>query len=78
MREKARLVRVEHGRKITQETDSRFLLEYHRAILLALKEEGALNEAQCRYAEEKLKNRLQVQIHVTYKGGGAEERGEEL
>ena len=34
MEERARLVRVEHDRRITKETDSQFLFEYQRAILL--------------------------------------------
>ena len=73
MEERARLVGIEHDRKITKETDCRFLLEYQRAILLSLRDSGALDEAQYRYAEEKLKNQLQThskkQIH-------AEEGGE--
>ena len=58
MEEKARLVGIEHDHRITKETDSRFLFELQRAILLSLKEGGALNEAQYRYAEEKLKAQL--------------------
>ena len=60
MGEQARLVRVEHDRRITKETDSRFLFEYQRAVLLSLKDSGVLNEAQYRYAEEKLKNQLRA------------------
>lgn len=55
MEEKVRLVGIEHDHRITKETDSRFLFELQRAILLSLKEGGALDEAQYRYAEEKLK-----------------------
>ena len=73
MEERARLVGIEHDRKITKEMDSQFLFEYQRAILLSLKDSGALDEAQYRYAEGKLKNQLRTysrkQIH-------AEERGE--
>lgn len=58
MEEKARLVKIEHDHRITKETDSRFLFELQRAILLSLKEGGALNETQYRYAEEKLKAQL--------------------
>ena len=58
MEEQARLVGIEHDRKITKETDSQFLFEYQRAILLSLKEGGALDEAQYRYAEEKLKKQM--------------------
>lgn len=58
MAERARLVVVEHDRDVTKETDSQFLFEYQRAILLELKDKGVLNEIQYRYAEEKLKKQL--------------------
>ena len=58
MAEQARLVVTENDREITKETDSQFLFEYQRAILLELKDKGILNEMQCRYAEEKLKKQL--------------------
>ena len=58
MKERAHLIRVEHSRRITKETDSRFLFEYQRAVLLSLKEDGTLDEAQYRWAEEKLKKQL--------------------
>ena len=72
MEEQARLVGIEHDRKITEETDSRFLFEYQRAILLSLKDSGALDEAQYRYAEEKLKSQLRAYI---MKQNGTEKRG---
>lgn len=74
MRKRARLAGVEHGRKITKETDGQFLFEYQRAVLLSLKDSGALDEAQYRYAEEKLKNQLRTYIRNQIHG---EERGEE-
>lgn len=74
MKEQARLTRIEYVRRITKETDSRFLFEYQRAILLSLKEDGTLNEAQYRYAEEKLKNQLRT--YIINKEGSVEE-GEE-
>lgn len=58
MVEQARLVKIENDREITKETDSQFLFEYQRAILLELKDRGVLNEIQCQYAEEKLKKQL--------------------
>ena len=73
MEERVRLVRVEHDRRITKETDSQFLFEYQRAILLSLKDSGALDEAQYRYAEEKLKAQLRAYIK---KQNSTEERGE--
>ena len=74
MEERARLVRIEHDRRITRETDSQFLFEYQRAVLLALKDSGALDEAQYRYAEGKLENQLRAHIR---KQSSTEERGEE-
>jgi len=56
--EQVRLEVIENDREITKETDSQFLFEYQRAILLALKDKGVLNETQYRYAEEKLKKQL--------------------
>ena len=73
MEERARLVVIENGRKITKETDSQFLFEYQRAILLSLKDSGALDEAQYRYAEEKLKNQLRKYCRNQNR---TEERGE--
>lgn len=73
MEERARLVRVEHDRRITKETDSQFLFEYQRAILLSLKDSGALDEAQYRYAEGKLENQLRA---LSRKQSSTEERGE--
>lgn len=55
MAEQARLLDIENDREITKETDSQFLFEYQRALLLTLKDKGVLNEMQYRYAEEKLK-----------------------
>ena len=75
MKERARLIRVEHDRRIIKETDSRFLFEYQMAVLLSLKEDGTLDETQCRYAEEKLKNQLRT--YIINKESGAEKRGED-
>ena len=54
MQDRAVLRSVENDRRITKDQDAEFLYEYQRAILLALQEAGQLNEAQYRYAEEKL------------------------
>lgn len=56
MEEQAILQKIEYDRKIVRESDSEFLFEYQRAVLLALKEVGTLNETQYRYAENGLKN----------------------
>ena len=55
MQDRAVLRSVENGRRITKEQDQEFLYTYQRAVLLALKEAGRLNEMQYRYAEEELK-----------------------
>ena len=55
MAEQVRLLDIENDREITKETDSQFLFEYQRAVLLTLKDKGVLNEMQYQYAEEKLK-----------------------
>ena len=55
MQDRAVLRSVEQSRRITEEQDAEFLYACQRALLLALKEGGRLNEEQCRYAEEKLK-----------------------
>lgn len=56
MEDQAILQKIEYDRKIVWESDSEFLFEYQRAVLLALKEIGTLNEMQYRYAENVLKN----------------------
>ena len=73
MEERARLVGIEHDHRITKETDNQFLFEYQRAILLSLKDSGALDEAQYRYAEEKLKAQLRAYIR---KQNSAKKKGE--
>lgn len=74
MEERARLVGIEHDRMIIKEKDSQFLFEYQRAILLSLKDGGALDEAQYRYAEGKLKDQFRSYIR---KQNSTKERGEE-
>ena len=55
MQDRAVLRSIEQDRRITEEQDAEFLYACQRALLLALKEDGRLNEEQCRFAEEKLK-----------------------
>lgn len=62
MEEQARLVGIEHDHRITKETDSQFLFEYQRAILLSLKADGLLDEAQYHYAEERLRCQMRNSI----------------
>ena len=46
---------IENDHRITRKTDSEFLYEFQKAVLLALLEDGTLTEMQYRYAEEKLR-----------------------
>lgn len=53
MKDRIRL--LDDGRRITEENGGPFLLALQQALLLGLKEEGILDSAQCRWAEEQLK-----------------------
>lgn len=55
MEDKAVLQTIENNREIVWDSDSEFLFEYQKAMLLALKELGTLDEMQYRYAEATLK-----------------------
>ena len=55
MEDKAVLLSIENNREIILDSDSEFLFEYQKAMLLALKELGTLDEMQYRYAEAALK-----------------------
>ena len=55
MQDRVILHAVENNRRITKEQDQEFLFEFQRAVLLALKEAGRLDEKQYRYAEDKLR-----------------------
>ena len=46
---------IENNHRITRKTDSEFLHEFQKAVLLALLEDGTLTEMQYHYAEEKLR-----------------------
>ena len=56
MADKAVLQSIENNREIILDSDSEFLFEYQKAMLLALKELGTLDEMQYRYAEATLKD----------------------
>ena len=58
MEDKAVLQTIENNREIVWDSDSEFLFEYQKAMLLALKELGTLGEMQYRYAEATLKEQL--------------------
>ena len=50
----ASLEAIENDRKITKEADYGFLHHIQSGLLLALKEQGRLNEMQYRYAQDRL------------------------
>ena len=55
MRRKVLLLQNENDREISPETDEEFFDALWRGLLLALKEDGFMNEAQLRRAEEKIR-----------------------
>lgn len=55
MRRKVLLLQIENDREISPETDVEFFDALWRSLLLALKEDGFINEAQLRRAEEKIR-----------------------
>ena len=60
MKEHAILQTIENDRKITMESDRDFLFEYQKAMLLALKEHGTLDDVQYKYAEQLLKEQFRT------------------
>ena len=55
MRRKVLLLQIENDREISPETDEEFFDVLWRGLLLSLKEDGFMNEAQLRRAEEIVK-----------------------
>ena len=55
MRREVLLLQIENDREISPETDEEFFDVLWRSLLLALKEDGFINEAQLRRAEEKIR-----------------------
>ena len=55
MRRKVLLLQIENDREISPETDEEFFDVLWRSLLLALKEDGFINEVQLRRAEEKIR-----------------------
>lgn len=53
-REFASLEQIDNDHKITGDTDERFLYRLQSGLLLALKEQGRLSQAQYQYAQEQL------------------------
>ena len=67
MIERARLTEIAEAHTVTQETEPAFWFLMQRAILLALREDGVLSEAQLSWAEGKLQQ--QRRAHGWEKGG---------
>lgn len=65
MEDMAVLQTIENNREILWDLDSEFLFEYQKAMLLALKELGTLDEMQYRYAEQTLKEQKNIYHHKT-------------
>lgn len=53
-----KLQSIENDRKITRDSDSEFLYEFQKSILLALVESGRLTEHQYRYTETQLRRQI--------------------
>lgn len=68
MENTAVLQTIENEREIGRDLDREFLFAYQKAMLLALKEQGTLDEMQYRYAEQMLKTQKQEYIKkkITY------------
>ena len=64
-----KLVKVEGNQPITRERDADFFFELQRGVLLSLKDDGQLNQAQYRNAEETLKEQRRAIIRARIEGG---------
>ena len=60
MIERARLTGISEAHTVTQETEPAFWCLMQRAILLALREDGVLSEAQLSWAERKLQQQCRA------------------
>lgn len=57
MKRKVLLLEIENNAELRPETDGEFFDVLQRSLLLALKEDGFLNEGQLLRAEEKIKQK---------------------
>ncbi|MBQ9165757.1 MAG: hypothetical protein IJX71_02340 [Oscillospiraceae bacterium] len=66
------LIKIENEHKIRKDTDCEFLYSLQCGMLLALKEQGRLNEMQFRNAEMKLRQQQRVYMKkLQQKGSGS-------
>lgn len=70
MRQTAKLTEIQNAKAVTKDTAPEFLFEYQRSILLALTEQGILNETQYRYAEDKLTDQFRSHAKKKAQKGG--------
>lgn len=69
----ASLEKIEHNRQITKEQDAQFLHRLQSGLLLALKEQGRLNEMQYRHAQDRLDRQYREWVQKQgQKGEGTE------
>lgn len=62
----AKLLQVTQNEELTSTSNPKFWFTYQRAVLLALKELGLLNEMQFRSAEEILRNQCSPPLEDQY------------
>ena len=68
---KARLLQAENEVKIERNTSPEFLLLYQKSVLLALKDQSAINDMQCQLCIDKLTARLRKSAHSSKSCAGA-------
>ena len=64
MKRKVKLLQIENDRALRPETDTEFFDALQRSLLLVLKEDGLLNEAQLLRAEEIIKTQKSGSMHL--------------
>ncbi|MBM6926447.1 hypothetical protein [Pseudoflavonifractor phocaeensis] len=74
----ASLEQIEHNHKITQETDHAFLYLLQGGLLLALKEQGRLNEMQYRQAQDCLDQQHRKWVKKCSRKGSCHDSGGQL
>ena len=65
----ARLVEVRNRRYVTGDSEPEFWIHFQRAVLLALRDEGLLNESQLGLAEERLRRQHRAGSAAGKRGG---------
>lgn len=64
MKRKVKLLQIENDSALCPETDAEFFDTLQHSLLLALKEDGFLNEAQLCRAEEIIKTQKDGSLHL--------------